>query len=127
MVINFTHLHLLLNHFPILGTIFAFMLLIYALIRKSDELLRTAYGAFIVTALLSIPAYMSGVGAAESLENAVPGISNDVVKAHESAGMLALLFILLIGGVAVMGLWKMHAGARTSGWTLPAVLILGVL
>ncbi len=94
------------------------MLLIYALIRKSDELLRTAYGAFIVTALLSIPAYMSGVGAAESLENAVPGISNDVVKAHESAGMLALLFYYCsIGGVAVMGLWKMHAGARTSGWT----------
>lgn len=49
---NAMHLHLLLNHVPVLGTIFGLALLVPALLRRRDELKRVVLGCLIVTAFL---------------------------------------------------------------------------
>ena len=54
---NPAHLHLMLNHIPVLGTAFC-MALGWALIQKSEELKRVSLGAFVIVALLAIPAYL---------------------------------------------------------------------
>ena len=52
------HVHLLLNHIPILGSIFGLLLLCYGMLRKSDEIKKTSLGIFVITALLTIPVYL---------------------------------------------------------------------
>ena len=62
---NAPHLHLLLNHIPVLGTAFGLGLLVFALCRKSDELKKAAHGFFLVTALFSVSTYLTGEPAEE--------------------------------------------------------------
>ena len=50
------HLHLLVNHFPVEGSIIVLALLIYAMIRRSEELKRIALVGFV---LLGLAAYVS--------------------------------------------------------------------
>lgn len=57
---NPAHLHLMLNHIPVLGTAFCMVLVGSALIQKSEELKRVSLGAFVIVALLAIPAYLTG-------------------------------------------------------------------
>ena len=49
---NPAHLHLMLNHIPVLGTAFGLGLLAFALWRRSDELKKTALGVFVLVALM---------------------------------------------------------------------------
>ena len=57
---NATHLHLMLNHIPVLGTVFGLGLLVFALWRKSEELKKAALGIFLIVALLAVPVYLTG-------------------------------------------------------------------
>jgi len=60
---NITHVHLLLNHIPTIGTAIAIALLVLSLFRRSDELRRVTLEVVFVVALLTMPAYLSGVSA----------------------------------------------------------------
>ena len=55
---NPAHLHLMLNHIPGLRNGFCMALVGWALIQKSEELKRVSLGAFVIVALLAIPAYL---------------------------------------------------------------------
>jgi hypothetical protein len=76
---NGAYAHLILNHFPILGTLFGLVLLAAALIRKSDELQRGALMTFAVVGALSLPAYFSGEGAEEILADC-PGVPTEAIE-----------------------------------------------
>ncbi len=125
-MINFSHFHLLFNHLPIMGIMFSIILYVYAFIKNSDELKRTSLGAFVVTALLTIPSYMSGIGAAAELDNPLNGIDQNVIKMHESSAMLTLLFVMLTGALAVVALWN-YRGKPLKGMIFPAVLLLAIV
>ena len=43
---NWAHVHLMLSHLPVVGTIFGVLLLLLALLRKSEELKRVSLGVF---------------------------------------------------------------------------------
>jgi hypothetical protein len=43
-ITNATHLHLMLNHIPVIGTDFALLLLLAALAQKSDERKKAIHG-----------------------------------------------------------------------------------
>ena len=57
---NWAHIHLSLNHLPVVGTFFGVLLLLLALLRKSEELKRGSLGVFALTALLALPIYFTG-------------------------------------------------------------------
>ena len=60
---DLAHIHLLLNHFPVIGTIIGGGLFLISLITNSDDLKRASLVVLLGIALLSIPTYMSGNGA----------------------------------------------------------------
>ena len=55
-----SHLHLVLNHVPVIGSVIAFGLLLLALVRRSADLRRAGLEVFVLVGLLSLPAYLSG-------------------------------------------------------------------
>ena len=121
------HVHLLLNHIPVLGTLFCVLLLAFALLRKSGEVLRVALLGTVLVALVTFPAYLSG----ESAEDAVkrlgsPDISTIMLDEHEDAALPAMLTVEGTGVLALLAL-VLGRGGRRPGWLPWAVLAAGGL
>src|SRR5436190_20230804 len=104
---NLAHLHLLLNHFPIIGTIIGLGLLAASLIGKNDDLKRDGLMVLAAVALLALPAFFSGVGAQAAIRKDT-GVSTALIGRHEGAATLALLFMEVTGALALAALWQRH-------------------
>ncbi len=57
---NDAHLHLVFNHFPIIGTIFGLGVLMAGLLLKNNTVKNVAYGLFIATALFAFASASTG-------------------------------------------------------------------
>lgn len=123
---NLAHLHLLLNHFPTIGTVIGLGLLLLSFVRKNDHLKRVSLEVFFLIALVSLPAYLSGSAALEAIAGR-PDVSAAFVAAHQDAALLALVFMEITGLVAWLGLWHFRRTARPADWNLAAVLLLSVV
>ncbi len=123
---NLAHLHLLLNHFPIIGSIIGLFLFLGALLGGSEELRRAALLLLLAIALLSIPTYLSG-NAAQSAIRDLPGISESLIEAHQDAALLAYVFVEITGAVAWFGLWQFRRTSRMESGVLSATLILSAM
>jgi len=126
MNMNVPHLHLLLNHIPTIGGAAAIALLIIAFVRKSDDLKRIALEATYVVALLTFPAYMSGVGAQQSLLT-TPDVSQTFVDAHWDAAIFTFTLLQLAGAFSWLALWKWRRSGRWPTTLVTGVVVLSVL
>lgn len=93
---NAAHFHLIVNHSPIFGALFSSALILFGVMRKSDELIRMAYIFFVITALGAAAAYYSGEPAEEVVEHK-PGVTEDVIEPHEQAAAWAFGLAALTG------------------------------
>ncbi len=74
---NDAHLHLLINHFPIVGTIFGFGILLTGIIIKNKSIQNTAYIIFIICMIFGKASMFTGEKAENIVENL--GISKSVI------------------------------------------------
>ena len=123
---DFPHLHMLLNHFPIIGTIIGTGLFIASLLIKAKDLRQGSFIVFIAMALLAIPAFMTGVGAQEKMVQD-PAISNALIQRHEGAAELAIWFMEITGAFSVIALWQSARSPRPVGWTTASILIFSIV
>jgi uncharacterized membrane protein len=124
--LNLAHLHLLLNHFPTVGTIVATGLFALALLKKSDDLKRASLAAFFTLAIVALPAYMTGYSAQAAIKGR-PDISTAMIDSHQVAALVALIVLEITGAVAWFGLWQYRRHARPKAWVMPATLVLSLL
>lgn len=115
MNLSWAHVHLLLNHFPIVGAIFGLLLLVYAIAKDSKELKQASYWLFIIIALLAIPVYLSGEQAAEIIHD-LPGVSDTFIHEHESVAEQAFIALEILGAISLAGLFAFRGGKRIPGW-----------
>src|SRR5215831_8498756 len=123
---NWTHVHLLLNHFPTIGMIVGLSVFFTAIVTKNDDLKRVSLGIFFFIALLSIPTFVTGTAAELALEK-TPEVSKTMVWRHETAAFEALWFMELTGALAWLGLWQYRRFSRLPKATLASVLAVGLL
>lgn len=95
---NTTHIHLLLNHFPIIGTLIGSGVLLWGIIKKDNSIKSIAAMVLALMAVIAIPVYITGEPAQESIEK-MPGISESITDLHEEAATLAI-WLMGIAGVA---------------------------
>jgi hypothetical protein len=98
---NGVHLHLLINHLPVIGSLFAILLLAWSLFRRNIEVGRAALGLFVVAAFAGLAAYFTGEPAEHAVEK-ISGIDRQMIHAHEEAAELATV-ILGIYGIFALG------------------------
>ena len=100
---NPTHIHLLLNHFPIVGTLIGSAILLYSIIKKQNT--GKTIGAFIIVvmAVIAIPVFLTGEPAEESIED-LAGISKALIHDHEEASEKAFWLMEATGACALLAL-----------------------
>ena len=109
---NSAHWHLLLNHFPIIGTYFSTLLLIVGILLKNQTVKNTALGFFILTSLLAIPVLLTGEGAEDILDSI--GLKNEYfISQHERLAQIAFWLSVSIGVLSIGAL----IGRRTINQT----------
>lgn len=121
-----THLHLLLNHVPTVGTALAIALFILSFFRKNDMLRRVSLEAFFIIALMTIPAYLSGLSAQQQIMSR-PGVSNVMIEAHEDAALFSLVLMQITGAFAWFALWQMRRMGSAASWVTAAILLMSAL
>src|ERR1700720_3365056 len=122
---NYVHLHLLLNHFPIVGTIVGLGLFLVSFLGKNEDLRRSSYIVFAAVALLTIPAFLSGYGAQLMVKG--PGVSDALIQRHQGAALLSLWFMLATGALAPPGLWQAQGTTYPPGWNVAARFVFSLL
>ena len=120
-----THMHLLLNHIPVIGTLVGLLLLVVALARRSDELKQASLAIFVVGALVAVPAYLTGESAEELVEH-LAGVSESLIERHEDAAQLALAAAGLLGVFALSGLVLLRRSTSAASRVVVATLVLAV-
>ena len=95
---NQAHIHLIVIHVPIVGSLFALVLLGVGLLRKNDTLLQAGLVAVLAAGLLCLPAQLTGEGAAAIVQD-MPRVSRALIEAHAAAAELG--FWVLEGAAAL--------------------------
>lgn len=97
---NGAHVHLLLNHIPILGTLFAIILLFFGYFLRQQILSKAGLWTLVVAAIISIPSFLSGEEAEHAVEGII-GVSMVSVEEHEEQAEIAYWAILLSGAISL--------------------------
>lgn len=122
---DLTHVHLLLNHFPTIGTILALGLMLMAYIRRNDHLKKVSLEVFFLIAISTLPVYVSGQAAAEALKEQA-GVSASAIVTHNDAALGALIIMEITGFVAWIGLWRIRRIGRVTNGLMLTILVLTV-
>lgn len=95
------HVHLMLNHFPVIGSIIGLGIMAAGVLLKNDTLKQTSLILFILAALCTAPVFLSGHGA-EEIAEVLPGVNETIVAAHEEAADLTTVAMTLLGLAALI-------------------------
>jgi uncharacterized membrane protein len=98
-----THIHLLITHLPIFGSILGGLVLTQGLWTKSNQTIIAAYNIFIVSSIGAGIAYFTGEGAEESVED-LQGVVEAAIKQHEEFALFALISLIILGLASTVGL-----------------------
>jgi len=96
------HIHLLITHLPIFGSILGALVLVHGMWTKSSATKIAAYHVLILSALGAVVAYLTGEGAEETVEN-IQGVAENAIEAHEEFAMFALISLICTGIASILG------------------------
>ena len=111
------HLHLLLNHLPIIVTALGLLLIAIAVWRRDDYLARVALAFFVGGALSALPTYLTGDGAENAVKN-LPGVTKTLIEQHSDIALIAAIVVGVLGAFALWVLWRYRRPA-----ILPAMIV----
>lgn len=98
---NASQIHLALNHVPLFFSVAGGLILVYGFIRKADSVKLLSLYFMIIAALFTIPVYLTGEGAEETVEE-LPGVSESIIGRHEQMAQLGLI-VIIIAGILALG------------------------
>ena len=123
-----SHLHLVLNHVPVIGSVIALGLLLLALVRRSTDLRRAGLEVMVLVGLLSLPAYLSGAGAQPELTARKDmEVSVAMIREHHDAALIGSVAMLVTVMAAWVALWQMRRRTRPARGVFGAVLLLAIV
>jgi hypothetical protein len=100
---SLVHLHLMLNHAPVIGTVFAALLLAVGALRHSDELTKVAFGFLVLLGAVTALVFATG-GPAEHAIEKLPAFSREITERHDDAAVAATAMMVAIGILALIAL-----------------------
>jgi hypothetical protein len=118
--------HLMLNHIPVIGTLFVVVALAAGVMFRSAPLQRFGLVVLVGVALVAVPVFLSGEPTEERVER-LAGVSSSSIEAHEGAARIATIALGFLGLLALAGLIRGRARATVRGFaSVVLVLTLGL-
>jgi uncharacterized membrane protein len=99
---NQTHIHLLITHLPIFGSILGGIVIAHGIWTKSNQTKIAAYHLFVISAIGAAIAYLTGEGAEETVEK-IQGVAEASIKQHEEFALFALISLIVLGVASLIG------------------------
>ena len=119
---NYAHLHLTINHVPVILFPAIMLLLAYAMLKRDESLKRVMFGSTVIVALVTIVVYRSGL-VSDDLLGHVPGYNDPAIDVHKQWAVYSLWLGELTGVFCLLGLLFTRRRAL-SGSTVAIGLIL---
>lgn len=121
-----THVHLLLNHYPIFATFIGSAILFLGLKLNNQTAKVISYSIFISAALISIIVFQSGDGVEHIIEKLIPS-SEDYIDAHEDVAKIALWFAIIVGMISTLGIYASFKKKQIEKNIAIAILIASII
>lgn len=99
---DFGHLHLLINHLPVFGSILGSLVLIIGIYKKSETTIIASYLLLILAAFGAFVAFLTGEPAEDAIEK-IGGISENAIELHEDFAFITLIILIVLGLVSFVG------------------------
>ena len=123
---NQAHLHLVVNHVPIVGSLFALVLLGVGWLRQNRSLTQAGLVAVLAAGLLCVPAQLTGEGAAKIVQD-MPRVSRALIENHAAAAEKGFWALEMAAALALFGLLLLKNNAPKArllaGLALAATII----
>jgi uncharacterized membrane protein len=129
MPLDAAHIHLMLNHLPVVGAPLLVLLLTIGLLRGSRELVTVSLVLAAGLALVTGFVYITGEPAEELVEHA-PWFRKTIVETHEEHATVSLISILATGVLATAALAlrrRPRAGSRLARLTWVGLVLSSIL
>ena len=122
---NEAHLHMVVNHFPIIGTILAIGILIAGLHSKNRSIINTSYVLFVIGAIFGILSMNTGEGAEELVED-MPGIGWKIIHEHEELAEKMALLLDILGVLSLVGFYFQYKKNAKEKLVSYIILLIGI-
>jgi len=123
---NQTHIHLLITHLPIFGSILVAIVLAQGIWTKTEQTKVAAYSLFILAAIGAGIAYLTGEAAAETVEK-INGVLEASIEEHEEFALFALISLIVLGVAAIGGLFFNFRKSSLAGTAASVILAISLI
>jgi hypothetical protein len=119
------HIHLILNHIPVLGGVATLCLVALADLKKDNTLGKLSLQLMVLIAILTLPVYFSGEPAEKIVEH-LPGVAESFIEKHEKFANFALGMTEILGAIGLVGLYSFRKNPNSvkSYWRSIQVIAL---
>jgi uncharacterized membrane protein len=122
------HVHMILNHVPTVGFVFAIAFFVIALVMNNDSMKRGSLILFVICGIVGVPTYVTGTASMWALtQPPIPEISKAVINAHRDMALWTLFGLAFTGGAAWIELWRYRYFGSFSKLSLNLVMVFAVV
>jgi uncharacterized membrane protein len=123
-----SHVHVVLNHFPTVGFVFTLVFFITSLVMDNIAMKRASLVAFVICSILVIPTYITGNASMWAVTDPpIARVSKAVINAHRDMALVTLFGVALTGVTAWIELFRFRYLERFSKTSLYLVLAFAVV
>ena len=124
--VNVSHLHLIANHIPTLGTVVVLALLTIAIFRRDENLKLVGLEILFAVTVLTLPVFISG-GAAYTKLRSTPGISANAIRLHQDVAIYGFTWLQFAGFIGWLALWRARRQGRVPTGLFVASFVLTIM
>ncbi len=121
---SWIHLHLALNHLPVVGTLFVFVLLLVGICRGSEEFKRFALHLSLVMFVIAMIVKYTGDWAEDEKDFAPNSEYHELVEAHEQSADQAVTGMFLLAVFSAAGLFCSRKSKILPAWATIGTALL---
>jgi len=123
---NAAYFHLIVNHFPIIGSIIGTLLLMAGMIFKNEGVKISGLGVLIFATIMALIANLTGDSAKEAVEG-LNDVARSLINKHEDIASVALFLIIPSGLLAALSLYSIYKKERSVRFLLLITLVLSMI
>jgi uncharacterized membrane protein len=122
------HVHMILNHVPTVGFVFAILFFVIALIANNNGMKRGSLVLFVICSIVGVPTYVAGTASMWALtQPPIPEISKAVINAHRDMALWTLFGLGFTGAASWFELWRYRYFGSFSKVSVTVIMLFAVV